>query len=1084
MFTINNLNKYYNRGKTNEFQVLKNINVKFPSKGFVFLLGKSGSGKSTLLNIIGGLDGFDDGVITIKDTSSDDFGKGAWDSFRNTYVGFIFQDYSIIDEYTIGKNIELVLELQGVKKSEAKRRAVELLKAVDLPDEIAKKKPNEISGGQKQRIAIARALVKNPDVILADEPTGALDSKTSEQILNILKEISANKLVIMVSHDREAAFKYADQIIEMADGEIQQNYYNESGLKYIGNTADFYKSDSEIGMVLRIPKNQKLSSDKIRDINKYLEENDATLYIPLNKKHKLSETSLNIVYTLSEKESEDMYLPIAKDVKNIHGTTNPQAKNQVNPAKATINSDRGRYEVIKSRLPIGNSIKLGFSSIWRRKFKSLFSIIIFLAAIGIFGLVETMNKFDYGKALAKSYDTAGIEQITVTNTRESSEKYEDRGPDFFTMDEYISVVNSNSELSLGRSYDFFSAYSLPGASTDSSLIVNSTEIIGSIVIQDLSSYNLELIDGVLPTSPKEILVTDYTADVLAGLQPSRNNDNDYSAWLSGADKMIFGSNVVSVVGVVETGYEEYLSLNELPVAELAIAYNKNNVNKFNNLNYSIFSRIIVTESFQTSYINGKYLTSDVTFGIPNSTGDWTMSIGNTMFNFKELYSGVNSNYLYIHDNFVNEINSVGDLSDTQIILDQYSLGSWIFEQMGFGESTYNTYNTKPIDEKLDYLVSIGFLDSEFKISGKIGINNQSWSPLTEYTIVGMASSDELTRKFLNIDQYQFMLDDSGVSNYVDVDMRDMISYYGFDSDLFNESNTHGADGKIYDQEAYSSYLVDVIEDAGGAVTAIPNDYVWTYISDLKADASIAGLVESSDYLTESDFSQYGDENGYLNNLLIVNGIDSSPANYNGWNGFFVSSNNYKNNSYFADDNMSGILVNLSDDLSVNESFFNYTQVAGISNSTNSIGFYVDTFYSVSTDLGSIFFWISFGISGFAAFLLFTNISNSVVSKTNDIGTLRAIGARGSDVSKIFIFEGLAIGLLTFVLSVITLFILTIRLNTEIQQDLGLQLSLFNVNSVIVLEMFALTIGVVLLASWLPVKRVSNMKPIDAIKSIT
>ncbi len=1025
MFTISNLNKYYNLGKANEFHALKDINIKFPSKGFVFLLGKSGSGKSTLLNIIGGLDSFDDGVITVKDTSSKHFGKGAWDSFRNTYVGFIFQDYSIIDEYSVGKNIEVVLELQGVKKSEAKEKALQLIKAVDLPEETAKKKPNEISGGQKQRIAIARALVKNPEVILADEPTGALDSKTSEQILGILRRIANERLVIMVSHDRDAAMKYADQIIEMSDGQIVDNHYNESGLKLIGKNADYYKSDSDVGMVLRIPKNQKLSRDQIEKINTYLDQNSATLYVPLNKDCRITDKSLNVIYQLSSRSEDDLYLPIAKGANKIHGTRDPASATKENPAKASLNSDRGHYDVIKSRLPIGNSIKMGASSLWRRKFKSIFSIVIFLAAITIFGLVETVNKFDYGKALAKSYDTAGITQVTVTNTRNSSSKYEDRGTSFFTNEEYLEIAKSNSSLAMSKSYNFYSSYSL--SSSGDSALVGATEIIGSTVISDLSLYRLELITGSLPSNANEIVVTDYTADALAGLVPGNTDTADYSTWLASASNITLGSTTVTIVGVVETGYEDYLYLNSLSEPEFQISDNVNAYNNFTTIASNILNRVIVSDDFQSDYLHGKYSSTNVQFGVQGSN-EWPINISDNILIFSSIYSGENTQYMYIHDNFKSEIDTRGDLADNQIVLDEYSFGDWSFTELGYTSDQYLEYQGKTIDEKLDYLVSIGLLTEDFKLQGKIAINNSGWTETTDYVVVGIANTNWIANDFINIDQYQYLLTTNGVS-YEQISMQDMMNYYG----------TSG--------NGYANYTA-----SGGT-------------------------------LSEPEFSSYGVDNGYLYNLLESNGIEFTKANDNLWNGFFVSDNTYTSNSFYADGNISGIFVNLSDDISVNEKFFNYSEENGISNASNTVGFFIDMFYNVSTELSSIFIWVSIGIAGFAALLLFLNISNSVIAKTNDIGTLRAIGARGSDVSRIFVFEGLIVGILTFILSTTSLYLITSKLNGELQDSLGLQLSLFNPNMIILLEMFALAIGVVLLASWLPVKRVSRMKPIDAIKSI-
>lgn len=171
MLTIKDLQKTYRSKKGQTHQALKSINLEIGSKGFVILLGKSGSGKSTLLNILGGLDKFDKGEIIIKDKSTKDFNSNEWDSYRNTYVGFVFQEFYIIDEFTVGKNIALSLELQGYSKDKIDARVEEILEQVDLKG-YASRKTNEISGGQKQRIAIARALVKDPQIILADEPTG------------------------------------------------------------------------------------------------------------------------------------------------------------------------------------------------------------------------------------------------------------------------------------------------------------------------------------------------------------------------------------------------------------------------------------------------------------------------------------------------------------------------------------------------------------------------------------------------------------------------------------------------------------------------------------------------------------------------------------------------------------------------------------------------------------------------------------------------------------------------------------------------------------------------------------------------
>lgn len=218
MLQLKNITKNYIAGDT-EVRALKGVSIEFRESEFVSILGPSGCGKTTMLNIIGGLDRYTDGDLVIGGRSTKEFRDKDWDSYRNHKVGFVFQNYNLIPHQTVLANVELALTLSGVSKSERRRRAAEALEKVGLGDQLHKK-PNQMSGGQMQRVAIARALVNNPDIILADEPTGALDSETSVQIMNILREISGEKLIIMVTHNGELAEKYSSRIIKLLDGRI------------------------------------------------------------------------------------------------------------------------------------------------------------------------------------------------------------------------------------------------------------------------------------------------------------------------------------------------------------------------------------------------------------------------------------------------------------------------------------------------------------------------------------------------------------------------------------------------------------------------------------------------------------------------------------------------------------------------------------------------------------------------------------------------------------------------------------------------------------------------------------------------
>lgn len=233
MIELKNVCKTYKSKKADNTVALKDISIKFPEKGLVVIFGRSGSGKSTLLHVIGGLDKYDSGDVIINGKSTKDFKESEFDAYRNTYMGFVFQEYNLLDNYSIEQNIKLSLELQHKKPTQEEIQ--EALKMVELKD-ISKRKTNELSGGQKQRIAIARALIKNPEIILADEPTGNLDSRTSGQIWTILRKLSEDKLVVVVSHDESAAQKYADRIIEIQDGEIIADNVKEENVE---NTKKF-----------------------------------------------------------------------------------------------------------------------------------------------------------------------------------------------------------------------------------------------------------------------------------------------------------------------------------------------------------------------------------------------------------------------------------------------------------------------------------------------------------------------------------------------------------------------------------------------------------------------------------------------------------------------------------------------------------------------------------------------------------------------------------------------------------------------------------------------------------------------------
>ncbi|MBP3599587.1 MAG: ABC transporter ATP-binding protein, partial [Clostridia bacterium] len=311
MLETKDLIKIYKPKKGVPVTALDKVSLKFPEKGMVFLLGKSGSGKSTLLNVLGGLDKYDGGEIIIKGVSSKAFRQKHFDSYRNTYVGFIFQEYNVLDDFTVGANIALAIELQNRKANDSEINKI--LAEVDL-EGYGNRKPNELSGGQKQRVAIARALVKNPQIIMADEPTGALDSNTGKQIFDTLKKLSKNKLVIVVSHDREFAESYADRIIELSDGRVISDVeYDENYTEKANDSLSFN------GNIIEVPEAYQITEADRNAINDYIKS--------LNNK-----TSIK-----------------------INSSSNNKFK-KTDESKIGFN-DSSPFKLIKSKLPLKNAFK-------------------------------------------------------------------------------------------------------------------------------------------------------------------------------------------------------------------------------------------------------------------------------------------------------------------------------------------------------------------------------------------------------------------------------------------------------------------------------------------------------------------------------------------------------------------------------------------------------------------------------------------------------------------------------------------------------------------------------------------------------
>ncbi len=541
MLEIKNLSKIYKPKKGVPVTALKNVNLKLADTGMVFLLGKSGSGKSTLLNLLGGLDRYDSGEIIINGVSSKDFKQSHFDSYRNTYVGFIFQEYNILDEFNVGENIAIALKLQGKKPTD--KTIDDILNQVDL-DGYGNRKPNELSGGQKQRVAIARALVKNPEIIMADEPTGALDSNTGKQVLDTLKKLSKEKLIIVVSHDQEFAESYADRIIELADGEVINDITLDNDTAKDTKQENLAFSENTV----TVKGGYHLTDEDLKRINEYidsLKNNDLKLSVNERKNHVFKSTD-----------------------------------------ESSIVVDKGKtFKLIKSKLPLKSAFKMGAGGLKHKKFRLVITILLSCIAFGLFGLADTFAAYNHIKVCTNSIYDSGIDYAAVVKSRQYGDRWYDYNNHLSDVD--INNIKANTGVSLNgvflpRGADLsFNININPEAKTsETEHEIYQTYFSGytEINTQKLSEFGYSLIAGKLPDGTKnEIVVSDYIFEVFKKTQytdgtlgkDSKGNEtviySDIKNYNDLLNKIITVNNIkYTVVGIVDTNFDisRYESLIE------------------------------------------------------------------------------------------------------------------------------------------------------------------------------------------------------------------------------------------------------------------------------------------------------------------------------------------------------------------------------------------------------------------------------------------------------------------------------------------------------------------------------------------
>ncbi|MFK5883862.1 MAG: ABC transporter ATP-binding protein/permease [Candidatus Izemoplasma sp.] len=553
MIKIEKLNKKY-FFNNNVILALKDIDLSFEDKGFVFITGKSGSGKSTILNLIGGLITTDDGVITIDKKNTDDFRDEEWDEYRSKNIGFIFQEFYILEDLTVKDNIKIPLELQGVSNDEIEDKVYSILEKLQIQD-LLLKRGNELSGGQLQRVAIARAIIKNPKILLCDEPTGNLDSKYSEIILKILREQSQDKLVIMVTHDNDAALKYGDRIIVISEGEILKDRLNNSKVMF----EKIYKGKNSVNDIIMIPKtSENLSVNMINYINDYLHNSTNDNYLEIRLENHINEVSINT--------NNNLYNPI-ETVRKIENA---------------IQRSKFNYQTI---------FRFASKNLLKRKISFAITLIILTMTIFISGFTTNLSLQDTDAIIYDLYKEVNINYIPIYNQE----------------NDFVSSVNENDISLLRNSYETIQFYSTR------LFYIRYEEILPDDTIGSKGPYNyfysdkisrigyldnteLPLTFGSYPNEINEVMITDYVAEMFVFYKVFGILSEEE---IVGESISVNNNNLV-ISGIIETDYLKYDYLKE--------SINYQEFSDFKKEQYEIYEQLFMYETTYDTFINSNYKT--------------------------------------------------------------------------------------------------------------------------------------------------------------------------------------------------------------------------------------------------------------------------------------------------------------------------------------------------------------------------------------------------------------------------------------------------------------------------------------------
>ena len=1060
MLEVKNLVKTYRPKGGVEVKALDDVSVTFPETGMVFLLGKSGSGKSTLLNVCGGLDTPDSGEIVIFGRSSKTFSDGDFDSYRNTFVGFIFQEYNILNEFTVEENLALALELQGKNKNAQK--VEELLELVDLKG-FEKRKPNTLSGGQKQRIAIARALIKEPKIIMADEPTGALDSATGKQVLDTLKKLSKTRLVIIVSHDVEFAEIYGDRIIELKDGKIISDVTKEKvAAQSSGENISVIAGDT-----LSLKSGSGATEADLKKIEQFIRSSGGNVIISNGSQ---SIAAFRQANRIDESGSSERFKRTEED--DI-------------PARTYGKDD---CKLVRSRLPILKAARIGVSSLKVKPFRLFLTILLSFAAFLLFGVFTSMMMYNSTDVLIRGYTDSNYDGVMLTKKYYTTERYydsdgtllseyESENDTLFTPEElkdYSARYNGAAGLfTFGSRYDGIDPVNvqlveqLPQTMTERTTQLN---YFGCV-----DSENVTFVAGTYPANSDEVAISEYYVEVLKycslkGVQVSGGYP-DYTAESftikyaqDAVGKQLYfevsGRNgsyplILTISGVFGTGEmpEEFSGWNS---AEEVNAWREEDIREFSDyVGQSLLTTGLVTQNMYSDFVE--------------KTG-WTSQYESVDYE-KYFKGGDGLGYQSSYSEYYVYSYSVYDSSspDMQPV-------SW------FGEPRQTLAEDEMIisSDDVEQLIYNFYYGSQDPSS-----YDEQWKE---------SYGQLYTQKYQQAEALRLEYEELANQAYSDGDIElgeeyQRYSYYYSDlASVYQIASEYALDGYnqaqsfLQQMEGGSIVPPQGADDPTAALQGIMSDFVKMFFAD-----------------TVYTFTM--DRDNIVYTFRIVGVYDCRPLQDQGYNtGVYVAKSVYDAVRKHYGTSERGTNYVAPEDAVYSAIYLSYdgtrAAIADVAGMINIVAA-DDSFVSMSSPLydsvmsidmmvsqmSAIFLYVGIGLAVFAALLLFNFISVSISSKTHEIGVLRAVGARGWDVFKIFLVEAVVIAAICLVLAIVCSIVGVHYLNIAITEGMGINFTLFSFNILSVLMMLGVAAVVAFLGTFLPVFRISRKKPVESMRTL-